>query len=104
MRFAPQMAEIRFGCGLSPVVTPPTSVHDMLATLQSPDTIAAQFPIETFETFQTRIAEGRRLGKLRRETRGSPEALAAKKARRVLNQEARIEQVIWLGQHLNRWT
>ena len=104
MRFAPQMAEIRFGCGLSPVVTPPTSVHDMLATLQSPDTIAAQFPIETFETFQARIAEGRRLGKLRRETRGSPEALAAKKARRVLNQEARIEQVIWLGQHLNRWT
>jgi len=104
MRFAPQMAEIRFGCGLSPVVAAPASVAQMLETLQTPDTIAARFPIETFQTFQDRIAEAVRLGKVRRENRGSPEALEAKKGRRVLNGEARMAQVVWLGQQLNRWT
>ncbi|UWR27875.1 DUF1800 domain-containing protein [Sulfitobacter sp. S223] len=103
MRFASQLADIRFGCGLSPVHAPPASPEEMLAGLQRPDAIAQQFPIETFEVFQTRIAESQRLLKLRRTNRGSPEALASIKERRLLNKDARIAQAAWLGQHLNRW-
>ncbi len=103
MRFDPQLAEIRFGCGLSPVIAPAGSAQAMLASFSAPDTIAARFPIESFETFAERVGQGLALGKLRRENRGSPEALAAVKARRVLNQEARIAQAGWMCQHLNRW-
>ncbi|MCX7566051.1 DUF1800 domain-containing protein [Sulfitobacter sp. F26169L] len=103
MRFDPQLADIRFGCGLSPNVAPPASVAQMLATLKSPDAIAKRFPIETFDAFQARISTAQDLQKIRKQNRGSPEALTAKKDRRVLNKEARIAQVGWLGQHLNRW-
>lgn len=103
MRFAPQMADMRFGCGLSPVVAPPRSTEQMLAALQGPDTMARQFPIESFDTFQARVAESRRLIEQRRNNRGTPLAQAAIKERRVLNKEARIAQIGWLGQHLNRW-
>lgn len=103
MRFDPQLAEIRFGCGLSPSVAQPTSVEQMLETLTRTDSIATRFPIETFDAFQKRIAYGQALKKIRQKNRGSPEALAAKKGRRVLNKEARIAQADWLCQHLNRW-
>lgn len=103
MRFDPQLADIRFGCGLSPQMAPPRSVQAMLETLDTPEAIAIDFPIETFETFSQRIAERIELTNIRRKNRGSPEALAAKKGTRVLNKEARIAQAIWMGQHLNRW-
>lgn len=103
MRFDPQLAETRFGCGLSPVVAPPSSVEEMMASLRAPDRVTAQFPIEDFIQFQDRLAEFQRQTLIRRKNRGSPEALAAKKARRVLNKEARIAHVAWMGQHLNRW-
>lgn len=103
MRFDKHLAEIRFGCGLSPVVEAPRSAAHMLETVRGPDTIATRFPIETFDAFTLRVLEGVELNKIRRANRGSPEALAAKKANRVLNKEARIAQVQWMGQHLNRW-
>ena len=103
MPFDPQLAEIRFGCGLSPHVAPPTSVQAMLDTLQATDIIATRFPVETFDIFTQRIAQRVELTKIRRKNRGSEEALAAKKATRVLNKEARIAQAAWMGQHLNRW-
>lgn len=103
MRFDPHLADIRFGCGLSPVVASPSSAQAMLDTLNSPDKVATRFPVETFETFSLRIAARVELTKIRRKNRGSPEALEAKKAARVLNQEARIAQAVWMGQHLNRW-
>jgi len=103
MRFAPQLADIRFGCGLSPTVSSPQSVQDMLATLTAPDAIAAQFPIEDFEEFQHRLHNSSELLKIRRGDRGSVGALAAKKANKMLNQEARIAQAGWFVQHVNRW-
>ncbi|WP_298856990.1 DUF1800 domain-containing protein [uncultured Sulfitobacter sp.] len=103
MRFDPPLADIRFGCGLSPNLASPQSVQAMLATLVTSDDTATRFPVETFETFGLRIAERIELTKIRRKDRGSPEALRAKKAARVLNKEARIAQAAWMGQHLNRW-
>lgn len=104
MRFDPQLADIRFGCGLSPEVASPSSVMQMIDSLRRPDTIATRFPIEDFENFQDRIANFNALADVRRGDRGSVGALAAKKANKILNKEARIEQAIWFGQHLNRWT
>ena len=103
MRFDPQLADVRFGCGLSPRVGAPASVAQMLAGLRAPDTVGARFAIESFEQFEARISTGQELTKIRRQNRGTPQAAAAKKARRVLQKEARIAQVFWLGQHLNRW-
>ena len=103
MRFDPHLAQVRFGCGLSPNIAGPQSRAQMLEGLTSPDAVAARFPIEPFEDFQTRIAQGITLNQIRRKNRGSDEALAAKKARRVLNKETRVAQVGWLGQHFNRW-
>ncbi|MEQ6203449.1 DUF1800 domain-containing protein [Sulfitobacter sp. HNIBRBA2951] len=103
MRFDPHLAEIRFGCGLSPTIAPAQSTAQMLAGVAKPDDMAARFPIEPFADFQTRIAQGIEFNQIRRKNRGSDEALAAKKARRVLNKETRIAQVGWLGQHINRW-
>ncbi|MEP1765061.1 MAG: DUF1800 domain-containing protein [Sulfitobacter sp.] len=103
MRFDPQLADIRFGCGLSPHVASPRSVEDMLATLEGPDRIAQRFPIEDFTEFQHRINNSQELQKVRRGDRGSVGALAAKKANKILNKEARIDQAHWFGQHLNRW-
>lgn len=81
----------------------PRSAQAMLDTLNTPDAIADRFPVETFEQFSNRIVKRLELTKIRRANRGSPEALAAKKAARVLNKEARIAQAAWMGQHLNRW-
>ena len=102
MRFDPQLADIRFGCGLSPTIALPQSAQAMLATLNTPDDIAFRFPVENFETFGLRIAERIEQNKIRCKNRGSPEALAAKKVGRVVNKEARIAQAAWMGQHLNR--
>ncbi|KIN72799.1 DUF1800 domain-containing protein [Sulfitobacter guttiformis] len=103
MRFDPQLADIRFGCGLSPSIAPAQSAQEMLDTLASPDDIATRFKVETSEQFSLRIAERMRLTKIRRQNRGSEEGLAAKKAERLQNRDARIAQAAWMGEHLNRW-
>lgn len=63
MSFSPELADIRFGCGLSPVVRPVASVDAMLTALAGPDTWAARFPIATFTEFRERLVA---VGKLRR--------------------------------------
>lgn len=55
MTFDPITAETRFGCGLSPVVAPPTDIAAMLATLAGPDTAAIAHPIDSFDTARNRI-------------------------------------------------
>ena len=48
MVFDPELAEVRFGYGLSPVVARPASLSQMLATFRGPDAAATQFPIPGF--------------------------------------------------------
>lgn len=61
MVFSPELAETRFGCGLSPVVTPPRSVGDMLDGLADADDMAARFPIGTFDSYRDYLFEARKL-------------------------------------------
>lgn len=103
MRFDPHLADIRFGCGLSPVLPGPENADAMIATLQTPDRIAAQFPVENWEAFSIRLSDAALLGKQRRANPGSREARTALEAGRELNRAARTAQAMWVGQHLNRW-
>ena len=100
--FDPILADMRFGCGLSPVIPPAGSAEAMLETLDGPDRAAAQYPIEEFDTFRLRMQKALEFQRVRRADRGSPEALAAKKAVKVLNKEARQAQYFWMAQHLAR--
>ncbi|MBS0123874.1 DUF1800 domain-containing protein [Thetidibacter halocola] len=81
MPFDPQLAEMRFGCGLSPGVAPPDSVAAMLAGLSAPDSMAARFPVASFAALLPRIAEERALQKRRREVSGTS---AEKEARQAI--------------------
>ena len=104
--FDPQLAEIRFGYGLSPQVAAPRSVDAMLAGLQGPDTMADAFPVEPFDTFRLRMIEVAKAAQQRRETRGTPKAEAAKKRRNELNAAARKDGLRWAGHVMLRrvWT
>ena len=51
MGFDPELAEMRFGAGLSPRVAPPRDVAAMLGGLSAPDAMLERFPIEPFSEF-----------------------------------------------------
>jgi uncharacterized protein (DUF1800 family) len=102
--FESELAEIRFGCGLSPVIAPATSVETMLAGITAPDTMAARFEIEPFDSFRARMVESDRLRRIQRDKRGKPEAKVARKDRNLLKKAARIDMVRWLGLSMLRRT
>ncbi|WP_420011279.1 DUF1800 domain-containing protein [Tateyamaria sp.] len=102
VQFDRQLAEIRFGYGLSPLVPGPTDVDAMLRGLQGPDAIVDRFPIEPFSIFRQRMVAVREQITIRRKNRGTPAAAAARKQRNVLNKEARIAMFEWLGQTMLR--
>ncbi len=66
MSFSPELAEIRFGCGLSPNVAPPVDPIAMLQGLTQPDAMAQQFPIDGFGPVRARLGD---VSKLRQQSR-----------------------------------
>ena len=104
MGFSPDLAEIRFGCGLSPRLDGPASPGAMLAGLQGPDDMAAAFPIESFEQFRPRMLAMFELRKRMKKLRGTPEFDALRKERNLANKAARQDMVRWHGQMLMRWS
>lgn len=100
--FDPQLAEIRFGYGLSPLVSPPSGAEDMLQRVGIPDPVEVRFEIETFPTFRTRMVAAQAQMDIRRKNRGTDMAAAAIKQRRLINKAARQEMARWLGQDLLR--
>ncbi|MCA0922793.1 DUF1800 domain-containing protein [Pseudooceanicola nanhaiensis] len=57
MAFDPLLADIRFGCGRSPVIAPPSGVEEMLTRLTGPDAAAAQFPVPGYDMLSAKQAE-----------------------------------------------
>ena len=104
MPFSPELAEIRFGCGLSPLLSPAPSAQMMLDGVKGADVMAGQFPIETYEVFSRRMVQAQSLRKKMRKARGSPEFNVIKKQRNLLKKAARRDMSHWLGRHLLRWT
>ncbi|MBA83651.1 DUF1800 domain-containing protein [Thalassobius sp. S69A] len=102
MLFDPTLAEIRFGTGLSPLVPAPQSVSQMLSWVQGPDRAAAEFPIESFDTFRLRMVEAQRTGKAYRRNKNAPNAEELRKTFNKVKQAARQQQANWLMQTLAR--
>lgn len=102
--FNPELAEIRFGCGLSPSIPPTVSVDAMLAGIIAPDTMADRFPIEPFSKFRDRMVASDKLRRTLRDNRGKPQAKVAQKRRNLLKKEARIDMTRWLGMSMLRRT
>lgn len=100
--FDPILADIRFGCGLSPQIAPAPDAAALLGTLDRADDVALQYPIEPFDIFRLRMQTALKIQKLRRDNRGTPEGLAAKQASRDLNVQARKDSIVWMAQHLGR--
>ncbi|MEO0938416.1 MAG: DUF1800 domain-containing protein [Pseudomonadota bacterium] len=101
-QFDPEFAEMRFGSGLSPLLAPPRDVSDLLERLRAPDTMAAQFPIEGFDVFRSRMLEYQRLRRVRRDNRGTETGQKADKAARLVQKAARQDMVRWLGRSMLR--
>lgn len=59
MAFDPQLAAIRFGTGLSPVIAPPESVAAMMARLRGPDLMASRYPISEFAATKPDVTDFR---------------------------------------------
>lgn len=103
MPFDPELAEMRFGAGLSPAIAPPAGVAAMLDRLRGPDDIAARFPIEDFTAFLDRMEANRAARRARGKSKDDPEAAARHlKEQRLVKRDARIAQGQWLGMQVQR--
>ena len=102
--YSPELAEVRFGYGLSPNIEPPENAAKLLDGLRAVDDMASRFPIEPFDTFRERMVAAQRQNKIRQKYRGTAEAQAARKQRNVINREARIASMDWMVQSLMRAT
>ncbi|MFL4468957.1 DUF1800 family protein [Tateyamaria armeniaca] len=100
--FDPQLAEIRFGYGLSPVIAPPRDAAEMLAGLTGPDDMAAQFPTEAFRTFLDRVVAVQAARVEQREHRGTAQEQVARQKRQQLNKNARRAWIGWAGHAMLR--
>lgn len=86
MTFTREIAEIRFGTGLSPRLRGPRDVDDMMRRLTGDDDMAKRYKIESFDDFAKRIARVTEHWKVRRANRGSD---VADKATQKINSEKR---------------
>ncbi len=81
MPFDPDLAAIRFGTGLSPVIPPPATAGAMMRALLGPDEAAARLPIPPYAAVATVLPAYARTSRARRE--GSPAERAAADAERA---------------------
>jgi len=100
MSFSPELAEIRFGCGVSPNVPAPSDPLALLFGLSQPDEMAVRFPISGFDSVRSRIVE---VAKLRVQSRNSADKAEYKAKIKILRQEASQQGNRWLVQTLQRW-
>jgi uncharacterized protein (DUF1800 family) len=103
LSFSPELAEIRFGCGLSPVLQPVQSPQAMLDSLTGVDAMVGQFQIEPFSVFRERMVQSQLSRNNMRKTKGTPEFRTHQKQRRILNKAARKDMSRWYGRTMLRW-
>ncbi len=104
MSFSTELAEIRFGCGLSPGIAGPSRSDDLLDGLTGADEMVRIFPIEPFDTFRQRMVAMSVLRRRMRDARGTPEFDTLRKERNLMNKVARQDMERWFGQTLMRWS
>ena len=106
MRFDPELAAIRFGCGLSPTIAPPGAPDDMLRALLAEDDVARRFPVESFGQFNNRLKYQIELRKLERQAKTDADRDEAREGQRLLRRRTSEEALGWLRSTLLRrtWT
>ncbi|SMX31795.1 DUF1800 domain-containing protein [Actibacterium lipolyticum] len=101
MKFT-DLAEVRFGTGISVRRSGPKDVDDILRRLQSRDDMAARHPIDEFKEVLPVLWEIRKLQKVRKEKKDSPEGLEALTTVRDLRKTARDNQQHFLNAAFRR--
>ena len=81
MAFSPDLADRRFGTGLSPRVDPPSDPADILSRLAAPDDMARRFPIPLTDAAAPTVADLRALQRARAESDAAEEAYRAGRQR-----------------------
>jgi len=100
MSFSPELAEIRFGCGLSPEIAKPPDPDAVLQGLNGPDEMARRFPIDGFSKVAARAAK---VAKLRRQGRKSDNKSETRDKIKAYRREGKKEGSRWFVQSLQRW-
>ena len=103
MSFSPELAEIRFGCGLSPAIAAPESAQEVFDRLVAPDHMAQQFPIERYEEFRERHKRFARLNAQLRKSKSEADKQVFQDGMRAERKAARAASSRWLGQSVLRW-
>lgn len=102
MRFDPQRADIKFGCGLSPRYAPARSVDEVLERVTGPDHAAAAFPIGGFDEIVAAQQRLRRANRAKNEATSEAAIAAAVETRRAARRAVQHKALGWLRQSLMR--
>lgn len=100
--FSPTLAEIRFGCGLSPDLPPKQSVEGILQRLAGPDHMATAYPIDDFDSLWPRLVDYNSLNRARRKARGTDAYDNLNAQFKSLRKKARASRVRWIIQTVLR--
>ncbi|MDA7429603.1 DUF1800 domain-containing protein [Primorskyibacter aestuariivivens] len=106
MRFDPELAEFRFGYGLSPTLPAPADARQMLQRLMLDDAAAERFVIPGFSSVLDRMQAINALRRKRRKSQSDKAAEDFLRERRKLVRQMRRDQLIWMGATFARraWT
>jgi uncharacterized protein (DUF1800 family) len=102
MEFDPELAEIRFGCGLAPGIDPPVSTEAMLTRLAGPDVAARDFPIAGTDAGLAAALTYSKLRKLYRQKGGTDQAEQAEKTFKRYRKDHLQQRNLWFRQLLLR--
>ena len=102
MRYDPQLAEQRFGHGLSPSVSAPQDAGEMLAGLVADDEMAKAYPLADYTALQSDAVVWRRFNRFAIRQRDSAEGMEARAQANDLLKEMRERHGRWFGQLLMR--
>ncbi|MFT7596596.1 MAG: hypothetical protein ACI8R4_003932, partial [Paracoccaceae bacterium] len=105
MTYSSELAEIRFGCGLSPVLAPPASPDAMLAGLGAADDMAKRFPVGTTPQLLARLVEVYALRKRARKasSNASSKTDLVEQVKSLRRQSAQ-DGSLWYARSLLRWS
>lgn len=101
MTYSSELAEIRFGCGLSPILAPATSVDSMLDGLLAADDMATQFPMGSSTQLWAQLIKAKQL---RRKSRKSSDKDGFLKQYKAVRRDNIIEGRLWYARSLLRWS
>ncbi|PCJ08254.1 MAG: hypothetical protein COB16_07935 [Rhodobacteraceae bacterium] len=100
--FLPALAEIRFGCGLSPDLPTKDSVEAILQKLDGPDHMAAAYPIDDFNSLWPHLFAFKSLRRKRRKARGTEAYEELNDQFKSMRKKSRFTRVRWFGQVILR--